>query len=604
MIRPENEGAAGKVVLVNGPVVKARMEAEIRMHEMVTVGERRLVGEVIKIEGDEATIQVYEETAGMRPGEPVRGTGAPLSVELGPGLLGRIFDGIQRPLPALEKLEGPFMRGGVEMQALERGKEWPFEPSVSEGEELQAGSVIGTVKETGTIIHKILVPPDLEGKVEWIAPAGSYTVDAHVCTLVDREGRRHELSLMHRWPVKKERPHRGKKPPTEPLVTGLRIIDTFFPVSKGGTASIPGGFGTGKTMTQHALAKWSNAQVIVYIGCGERGNEMTQVLKEFPELVDPYTGRSLMERTILVANTSNMPVSAREASIYTGITIAEYYRDMGYEVAIMADSTSRWAEALRELASRLGDMPAEGGFPAYLPARLAEFYERAGPVETLAGEHGSVTVIGAVSPQGGDFSEPVTQNTKRFTRCFWALDKELASIRHYPAISWLESYSEYVDELEAWWSSRYSSRWRQMRQKALDLLFEEEKLMKIAKLIGEDSLPENSRLILASARAIRIGFLQQNAFDETDRYTPPAKQVKMLATILAFHEKASKALQLGAHLEHILSLEGYGRLMRMKREVDNEDERQMDRYAESCLEELESLLAGLEKERSREEGHR
>jgi len=563
----------GRIDWVSGPVVRACGLQGAEMMEMVSVGCEKLPGEVIRVNRDRATvtIQVYEETSGIRPGEPVERLGFPLSVELGPGLIGTIFDGVQRPLIPLQELTGPFMLRTKAIAPLERKRSFDFKLCVEVGDSVIGGQAIATCEETSSIEHRVLVPPLFAGNVVEVARNGSYDIDEVLCTIALANGDKKKLTACHRWPVKQGRPVSKRLPPTEPLLTGERIIDTFYPMAKGGTAAIPGGFGTGKTMTQHTLAKWCNADVIVYIGCGERGNEMTQVLDDFPRLTDPKTGRSLMERTILIANTSNMPVAARDASIYTGVTIAEYYRDQGYHVAVMADSTSRWAEALREIASRLEEMPAEGGFPAYLPARLAGFYERAGATESVEKRLGSVTIIGAVSPPGGDFSEPVTQNTKRFTRCFWGLDKELASQRHYPAISWTESYSDYAETLRPYWEDLFGPVWSTRRAKALELLQKEAKLIKIVKLVGEDALPVRSRLVLLTARLLRVAFLQQNAFDAVDCFAVPAKQAQMLGAIISFHEAAEDLLSKGVTLTAITGMPVIQKLWHMKRNFTNDD---------------------------------
>jgi V/A-type H+-transporting ATPase subunit A len=578
----------GTVTWINGPVVRARGSRRVSMLELVEVGEEHLVGEVIGLEGDTMTIQVYEETSGMRPGAPVYGTGMPLSVELGPGLLRGIFDGIQRPLPVMEMRSGSFIGRGVRLTPLYRKDRWRFKPQVQEGDEVSDGAILGAVPETQTVEHRVMVPPDIEGTITWIAPEGEYTIDEPIARLRTASGER-ELTMLQRWPVRRSRPYRRRVEQTEPLVTGQRVLDTFFPLAKGGAAAIPGGFGAGKTITQHQIAKWSDAQVVVYIGCGERGNEMTEVLQEFPELVDPRSGRPLMEHTVLVANTSNMPVAAREASIYTGITIAEYYRDMGYHVALMADSTSRWAEALREISGRLEEMPAEEGYPAYLAARLAEFYERAGYVETLNGQHGSVSVIGAVSPPGGDFSEPVTQHTKRFIRCFWALDKELASARHFPSVNWLDSYSEYLDDVAGWWREQTGYDWHAMRAQAMEILNEESRLERIVKLVGPDALPDAQRLTLETARLLREGFLQQNALDEVDTYASAHKQIQMLDLILHFHQRAQRIVQGGALVVAIQELPVVNRLIRMKTLVANDQLDDLDGIRKELDEQLDQV---------------
>lgn len=540
----------GNIVKVNGPVVRARGMRTFGMREMVRVGNLGLWGEIIRMEGDEALIQVYEDTQGLRLGEPVEGTGEPLSVSLGPGLIGQIYDGIGRPLGALLEKEGALLSRGIQVSMIDRAKSWEFRPSVQKGDVVTGGMILGTVQETPLFEHRILVRPGLEGEITDIRPEGAMQGDDILARVRDARGRIVEIPVIQRWPVRSARPYRERLLPTDPLVTGQRVIDGLFPIAKGGTAAIPGGFGTGKTVTQHQLAKWSEAQVVVYIGCGERGNEMTQVLEEFPVLEDPRSGRPLMERTILIANTSNMPVAAREASIYTGITIAEYFRDMGYDVALMADSTSRWAEALREISGRLEEIPAEEGFPAYLPTRLAEFYERAGRTVTLGGSEGSITIIGAVSPPGGDFTEPVTRNTKRFIRCFWALDRNLANARHFPAIGWLDSYSEYAKEVEGWFGSHVDSRWGQMRDRARSLLAEDEKIQQVIRLVGEDVLPDEQRLIAFTAFLIKNGYLQQGAFGE-DSFSPPAKGFAILELMLHFHDKAGELVKRGVPLSLI-----------------------------------------------------
>ena len=515
---------------INGPTVTASGMAGAQMYEVVQVGELGLVGEVVRLIGDRATIQVYEDTTMLKPGAPIQLTGRPLSVWLGPGLVSNIYDGIQRPLPGIQAHSGAWIRRGERMPALDLEKCWTFEPCVQAGEMVAAGQAIGVVAETQLVKHHVMLPPDVSGKVNSIVSQGEYNLGQTLAVIETPAGPR-EITMLQKWPVRVPRPIRERLRIVEPLITGQRIIDTFFPIGKGGAAAIPGGFGTGKTITQHQLAKWSDAEIIVFIGCGERGNEMTEVLREFPELKDPRTGRPLMERTILIANTSNMPVAAREVSIYTGITLAEYYRDMGKSVAVFADSTSRWAEALRELAARLEEMPAEEGFPATLPTRLAQFYERGGAVTTLAGECGSVSIVGGVSPPGGDFSEPVTQHTRRFIRCFWALDTVLANARHYPSINWLQSYSEYVEDVGAWWE-KLSPDWSEMRTEALTLLQREDRLQQIVNLVGPDTLPDSQRLILFIAEIFKDGFLSQSAFDETDMYCSPERQVVLLRIIL------------------------------------------------------------------------
>jgi V/A-type H+-transporting ATPase subunit A len=580
----------GTVTWINGPVVRARGSRHVSMMNLVEVGEDQLVGEVIGLDADTITVQVYEETSGMRPGAPVYDTGLPLSVELGPGLLRGIFDGVQRPLPVIEAASGSFIGRGIKMDSLYRKDRWEFTPKFQAGDAVSGSTIIGTVPETEALEHRVMVPPDIEGTLTWIAPAKQYTVEETIAR-VQTENGEVELSLLQRWPVRRPRPYRARRGMTEPLITGQRVLDTFFPLAKGGTAAIPGAFGSGKTVTQHSIAKWADAQVIVYIGCGERGNEMTEVLQEFPHLVDPRSGRPLMERTVLIANTSNMPVAAREASIYTGITIAEYYRDMGYHVALMADSTSRWAEALREISGRLEELPAEEGYPAYLADRLAEFYERAGSVETMNGQHGSISVIGAVSPPGGDFSEPVTQHTKRFIRCFWALDKSLASARHYPSINWLDSYSEYMEYVADWWREEVGQDWYALRTQAMEILSEESRLEQIVKLVGSDTLPDEQRLVLETARLLREGFLQQNSFDPIDSYSPVEKQIRMLNLILYFHQRAGRIIKMGALISSIHELPVVDTLIRMKTLVDNEDLSKLDDIRKEIDEQMQKLEA-------------
>ncbi|ODS50083.1 MAG: V-type H+-transporting ATPase subunit A [Halanaerobium sp. 4-GBenrich] len=562
----------GKITFINGPVVEAENMTGYIMRELVYVGKLKLVGEIIELDGDSATIQVYEETSGMKPGEPVYSTGRPLSVQLGPGIIGNIFDGIQRPLPFLEKKSGPFIERGAEVSSLDPEKEWELKVLVEEGDYLNSGQIVAELNETSVITHKIMVPPGKEGEVIELVPDGRYSINHVIARIKDEEEKITEIKLYQEWPIRKPRPYKDRLDLGEPLLTGQRVLDTFFPIAKGGTAAIPGGFGAGKTMTQHQLAKWSDADIIIYIGCGERGNEMTDVLEEFPELTDPKTGKSMMERTVLIANTSNMPVSAREASIYTGITLGEYYRDMGYNVAIMADSTSRWAEALREISGRLEEMPAEEGFPAYLPTRLAEFYERAGYVKTLAGENeGSISLIGAVSPPGADFSEPVTQNTKRFVRCFWALDKSLAASRHFPAVSWLDSYSEYLNDLEPWFKDNVNEEWLELRSRAMSLLKEESRLQDIVQLVGEDVLPDNQRLILEVAKLIKIGFLQQNAFDDIDRYSDINKQYWLLKIILYLYDQAQPLVKKNVPISQLKNDELFNKLLRLKNTAANDE---------------------------------
>ena len=556
----------GKITRISGPIVYAEGLEKCGLYDVVDVGEKKLIGEIIRQNEGKATIQVYEDVSGMHIGESVVSSERPLSVKLGPGLVGTIYDGIQRPLKEMFEDKGAFLLPGQRTSAIDENRKWDFVPVVNEGDELAPGQVIGTVQETGSIVHKIMVPPATKGKkLASFKGAGSYTVDEVIGTTELGE----ELKLSQYWPLRKPRPFLEKLEVNQPLVTGQRVIDVFFPLSKGGTAAIPGGFGTGKTMTQHAVAKWCDADLIVYIGCGERGNEMTDVLTEFPTLIDPRTGRSLMERTILIANTSNMPVAAREVSLYSGITLAEYYRDMGLHVAIMADSTSRWAEALRELSGRTEEMPAEEGYPAYLPTRLAEFYERAGRVNSLCGKEGSVSVIGAVSPAGGDFSEPVTQHTKRFIRCFWALDRELANARHYPAIGWSDSYSEYAGEIKEWWD-KFDPAWASVRIKALDLLKKEQRLQQIVRLIGADALPESDRLVLIVCEMIKNGFLQQNAFDDIDAYSVPEKQLDILLLIMDFYSHALEVIKNGCPLMKISELPVRNEIVRAKSTIPND----------------------------------
>ncbi|WP_428769882.1 V-type ATP synthase subunit A [Treponema sp. HNW] len=556
----------GKITRISGPIVYAEGLDGCGLYDVVDVGEAKLIGEIIRLEQGKATIQVYEDDTGMHVGEKVVSNQRPLSVRLGPGLVGTIYDGIQRPLKSMYDDAGAFLLPGLRTEPLDCEKKWKFTPILKADDPIAPGIVLGEVPETSSIKHKIMVPPYVRGRsLVKIAEAGSYTIEEVIAETDLGE----KITLAQYWPVRKPRPYAQKMTVSQPLVTGQRVIDVFFPLSKGGTAAIPGGFGTGKTMTQHAVAKWCDADLIVYIGCGERGNEMTDVLTEFPSLIDPRTGRSLMERTILIANTSNMPVAAREVSLYSGITLAEYYRDMGMAVAIMADSTSRWAEALRELSGRMEEMPAEEGFPAYLPTRLAEFYERAGRVSSLCGKEGSVSIIGAVSPPGGDFSEPVTQHTKRFIRCFWALDRELANARHYPAIGWIDSYSEYAEEVKEWWD-KLDPRWASIRLEALDLLKREQRLEQIVRLIGPDALPDTDRLVLVVAEMIKNGFLQQNAFDEIDVYSVPEKQILILQLMMSFYKKSLAVIRQGAPLMKLTGLAVREELVRIKTSIAND----------------------------------
>ena len=561
---------------INGPVVKARGDTDIAMQNVVLVGNEKLIGEVIGVDGEEITVQVYESTSGLRPGEPVVSTDKPLSVTLGPGIIGNIFDGIQRPLEDLYRQTGDFMDRGVDCDNLNMEKKWHFTPCGTKGDRVNTLSFLGEVPETGSVTHKIMVPYGVIPKgqtavIEHIAAEGDYSLKDPVCSIRLSSGEIKDITMCHEWPVREPRPFAKRLSSDEPLITGQRVIDTLFPIARGGTASIPGSFGTGKTMTQHQLAQWCDADIIVYIGCGERGNEMTEVLEDFPKLKDPRTGRSLMERTVLIANTSNMPVAAREASIYTGITLAEYYRDMGYDVAIMADSTSRWAEALREISGRLEEMPAEEGFPSYLPSRLSEFYGRAGRIESYNGSTGSVSVIGAVSPPGGDFSEPVTQNTKRYIRCFWGLDRQLAYARHYPAINWLTSYSEYTGDLDKWYTDNVNPDFVDRRNKMARLLQEENDLMEIVKLVGADVLPEEQKLVLEACRVLRTGFLQQNAFHPVDTYVPLEKQYYMMDTMLYLYDRSVEAVKMGIPVSVIKELGYFDKCISVKYSVSNDD---------------------------------
>jgi len=567
-----------KIYSINGPVITVKDTRDFEMLEMVYVGHNELLGEVISISKEYTTIQVYESTTSLKPGEPVFTTGTPISVTLGPGIMKNIFDGIERPLKDIAMKSGAFIEPGSNVEALDNKKMWDVTLKVKVGDQLLPGQIYGVVPETRLIEHRLMVPPALSGTVIEVAEDGKYTINDCVVKIKDENDVTHELTLIQKWPIKTPRPIKKRLPISIPLITGQRVIDTLFPIAKGGTAAIPGGFGTGKTMTQHQLAKWCDADIIVYVGCGERGNEMTQVLEEFSELIDPKSNRPLLERTVLIANTSNMPVAAREASIYTGVTLAEYYRDMGYHVAMMADSTSRWAEALREISGRLEEMPAEEGFPAYLPSRIAQFYERAGYVENLNFSEGSVSIIGAVSPQGADFSEPVTQNTKRFVRCFWALDKQLAYIRHYSAINWNQSYSEYIVDLSRWYNKNISPRFLVNRKEITTLLAEENKLMEIVKLIGSDVLPDDQKLVIEIAKVIRVGFLQQNAFHKDDTYVPLEKQMKMMDVILYLNKKSREYLVSGKSLNMLLGTGIFEKITRMKYDVPNDDIGKLDDY--------------------------
>lgn len=584
---------SNQVYGINGPVVTVKDTKDFSMLEMVFVGEKRLVGEVIGVNDDLTTIQVYESTTGLKPGEPVISSGDRLSATLGPGILSNIYDGIQRPLKVLEERSGAFIAVGGEVPTLDEDRLFDVTITVEEGEKLSAGQVYATCPETDLIVHKCMLSPLLSGEVTYVAPDGKYKVNDVVVKIKDDRGEEIPLTLCQKWPIRRPRPIIERLPIDKPLITGQRIVDSLFPIAKGGTAAIPGGFGTGKTMTQHQLAKWCDADIIVYIGCGERGNEMTQVLEEFSELIDPKSGKALTDRTVLIANTSNMPVAAREASIYTGITLAEYYRDMGYHIAIMADSTSRWAEALREISGRLEEMPAEEGFPAYLPSRLSEFYERAGYVKPLGGGDGSISIIGAVSPQGADFSEPVTQNTRRFVRCFWALDQSLAYSRHYPAINWNTSYSEYIDDLQEYYDDTLGREFLECRQTISNILLEEEKLMEIVKLIGADVLPDDQKLVIEIARVVRVGFLQQNAFHDEDTYVPLEKQLKMMQIIIYLYEKALNAIEVGVTVNEITDLGLFEKLIRIKYDIPNNQLELFDDYYAETDEAFRKLRVSL-----------
>lgn len=568
----------GKIFGINGPVIYLKGNTGFKMSEMVYVGKEKLVGEVIGLTSDQTTIQVFEETSGLKPGEEVTATGDALSVTLAPGIITNIFDGIQRPLREIAKNSGAYISRGISVDSLDTEKLWDAYIVVKAGQTVYGGIIIAEVPETTAIVHKVMVPPNLEGTILSVMPDGKYTIKDTIAVLQLENGNEVNLTMTQTWPIRVPRPTHKRYPASKPLITGQRILDTLFPIAKGGTAAIPGGFGTGKTMTQHQIAKWSDADIIVYIGCGERGNEMTQVLEDFSKLVDPKSGNPLMDRTTLIANTSNMPVAAREASIYTGITLAEYYRDMGYDVAIMADSTSRWAEALRELSGRLEEMPAEEGFPAYLASRLSTFYERAGMMRNLNGTEGSVSIIGAVSPQGGDFSEPVTQNTKRFVRCFWGLDKSLAYARHFPAIHWLTSYSEYLNDLAPWYADNVGSDFVDYRNQIMALLNQESSLMEIVKLIGSDVLPDDQKLVLEIARVIRLGFLQQNAFHKEDTCVPLEKQMKMMETILYLYQKSRALVTMGMPMSILKEDNIFEKVISIKYDVENDALYKFDDY--------------------------
>ena len=580
----------GVIKKVAGPLVIAEGMKDVNMFDVVRVSDERLIGEIIEIHGDKASIQVYEETSGLTPGGEVVSTGMPLSVELGPGLIGSIFDGIQRPLDDIMKVSGNNLSRGVEVASLKRDKKWEFVPCKKEGDEVSGGDVIGTVAETEIVTQKILVPPNVSGKIESIKQ-GSFSVDETVCVVNDGKNT-HELSLMQKWPVRRGRPYKSKLSPDMPLITGQRVIDTLFPIAKGGVASVPGPFGSGKTVVQHQLAKWAEADIVVYIGCGERGNEMTDVLNEFPELIDPKTGKTLMERTVLIANTSDMPVAAREASIYTGITIAEYFRDMGYSVALMADSTSRWAEALREMSGRLEEMPGEEGYPAYLGSRLAQFYERAGRVIGLNGEEGALSVIGAVSPPGGDISEPVSQATLRIVKVFWGLDSSLAYKRHFPAINWLNSYSLYTDTVSGWFEENVGSDWMELRARIMLLLQEEAELDEIVKMVGMDALSPSDRMKLEAARSIREDYLHQNAFHEVDTYTPLKKQYLMMKLILNHYDVCTDALKKGAEIEALASMPAREDIGRFKYASNDSIDARFEEIKAETSRQAEEIISG------------
>lgn len=580
--------STGVITKVAGPLVLASGMRDADLFDVVRVSRQRLIGEIIEMHGDEASIQVYEETSGLGPGEPVESTGMPLSVELGPGLISSIYDGIQRPLDEIMKLSGSSLKRGVEVPSLKRDRKWEFEALADPGDQVETGDVLGTVRETAAVVQKILVPWGISGRVKTIH-SGSYTVEETVAVIETEEGER-EVTLMQRWPVRKGRPYRKKLPPSKPLITGQRVVDTFFPIARGGVAAVPGPFGSGKTVIQHQLAKWADADIVVYIGCGERGNEMTDVLNEFPKLKDPKTGQSLMQRTVLIANTSDMPVAAREASIYTGITIAEYFRDMGYSVALMADSTSRWAEALREMSGRLEEMPGEEGYPAYLGSRLAQFYERAGTVIALGkeGREGALSVIGAVSPPGGDISEPVAQATLRIVKVFWGLDSALAYQRHFPAINWLKSYSLYLNDIEPWFAGHVAGDWMELRRNMMALLQEEAELEEVVKMVGMDALSPGDRLKLEAARSIREDFLHQNSFHEIDTYTSLKKQYRMMKLVLGFYEQCTEALEQGAPIQGLLSMEVREQIGRYKYTPEED----LDVQYEAVKKKLASEIAG------------
>jgi V/A-type H+-transporting ATPase subunit A len=586
--------AKGKIVWISGPAIRADGMSSTKMYETVEVGESKLIGEVIRLTGDVAFIQVYESTSGLRPGEPVVGTGQPLSVLLGPGIIGKIYDGIQRPLEEIAQKSGSFIGRGIITTPVDLKKKYRFRPSVKNGEQVNPGSVLGTVEETPLLTHSILVPPyHSGGKITEIVSEGDYNIEYQIAS-TEKSGNKTGLKMYHKWPVRKPRPYAERYDPSVPLITGQRVIDTYFPIAKGGTGAIPGGFGTGKTVTLHQIAKWADSKVVVYIGCGERGNEMTEVLVEFPHLIDPRSGRPLMERTVLVANTSNMPVAAREASIYTGVTIAEYYRDMGYDVVLVADSTSRWAEALREMSGRLEEMPAEEGYPSYLASRLAEFYERAGRVRPLgsADRTGSVTLIGAVSPSGADFTEPVTTHTIRFIKTFWALDTRLAYSRHYPSINWMQSYSGYLEDVSKWWKQNVSAEWYDLRAESYNILQREDTLKEIVRLLGPEALPEEEKLVLEVARMIKIGILQQNSFDKIDTYCGPEKQLKLVKLMVKFFKEAQKALKEGASLADVRSMPVITSIIKAKFEIPDDQIAKLEEIDRQMIKEFSQIIAG------------
>jgi V/A-type H+/Na+-transporting ATPase subunit A len=586
----------GKIVWVSGPAVRADGMSSTKMYETIEVGESKLIGEVLRLTGDIAFIQVYESTSGLRPGEPVVGTGQPLSVLLGPGIIGKIYDGIQRPLKEIAQKSGAFIGRGVATTPVDMKKKYKFKPSLKKGDEISAGSILGTVEETPLLTHSILVPPDHQGgKITDIASEGDYDIE-HVIAITEKDGNKTQLKMYHKWPVRRPRPYTERYDPSVPLITGQRVIDTYFPIAKGGTGAIPGGFGTGKTVTLHQIAKWADSKVVVYIGCGERGNEMTEFLVEFPHLIDPRSGRPLMERTVLVANTSNMPVAAREASIYTGVTMAEYYRDMGYDVVLVADSTSRWAEALREMSGRLEEMPAEEGYPSYLASRLAEFYERAGRVRALGSPEraGSVTLVGAVSPSGADFTEPVTTHTIRFIKTFWALDTRLAYSRHYPSINWMNSYSGYLEDVSKWWKQNISAEWYDLRAESYHILQREDTLKEIVRLLGPEALPDEEKLVLEVARMIKIGILQQNSFDKVDTYCSPEKQLKLVRLLVKFYKEAQKALKEGASLADIRAMPVITSLLKAKFEIPDDQIAKLDDIDKQMPEQFRKVVASEE----------